>query len=80
MSNQNKKGQSTLANLIDYFNADEKSLEKSKEEEEEEEEEIYDNQKDEIKSLRMSGRFSRVYSYLDKKEDDQKIRSTIVTI
>ena len=71
MSNQNKKDQSTLANLIDYFNADEKSLEKSKEEEEEEEEEIYDNQKDEIKSLRMSGRFSRIYSYLDKKEDDQ---------
>ena len=69
MSNQNKKDQSTLANLIDYFNADEKSLENSKEEEEEEE--IYDNQKDEIKSLRMSGRFSRVYSYLDKKEDDQ---------
>ena len=75
MSNQNKKGQSTLANLIDYFNADEKSLEKSKEEEE-----IYYSQKDEIKFLQMSGRFSRVYSYLDKKEDDQKIRSTIVTI
>jgi len=68
MSNENKKKQSTLTNIIDYFHGDEDSLEQK---EEEEEEEIYDNQKDEINSLKISGRFSRVYSYVDKKEDEQ---------
>ena len=66
MSNENKKKKSTLTDIIDYFHGDE-----DKEEEEEEEEEIYDNTKNELNSLCISGKFSRVYSDIDKKEDDK---------
>ena len=62
MSKNNKnKPASTISKLIDYFNDDE-------EEEEEDEEEIYTNQKNDLSSLGVSGKISRLYSYRDENE------------
>ena len=62
MSNNNKNKQtSTISKLIDYFNDDE-------EEEEENEEQIYPNQTNEMSSLGISGKISRLYSYRDENE------------
>ena len=55
MSNNNKnKPTSTITKLIDYFNDND-------EEEEEEEEEIYNEQNNNLSSLGVSGKFSRLY-------------------
>ena len=62
MSNNNKnKPTSTITKLIDYFNDND-------EEEEEEEEEIYNEQNNNLSSLGVSGKFSRLYSYRDENE------------
>ena len=63
-NNKNKKT-STITKLIDYFNDEE-------EEEEDEEEEIYTNQKNDMISLGVSGKFSRLYSYRDENEIEEE--------
>ena len=66
MSKNNKnKPASTITKLIDYFNDEE-------EEEEDEEEEIYTNQKNDMSSLGVSGKFSRLYSYRDENEIEEE--------
>ena len=65
MSNNNKnKPTSTITKLIDYFNDND-------EEEEEEEEEIYNEQNNNLSSLGVSGKFSRLYSYRDENEIEE---------
>ena len=66
MSNNNKNKPSTITKLIDYFN------DNDEEEEEEEEEEIYPNQTNEMSSLGISGKFSRLYSYRDENEIEEE--------
>ena len=68
MSNNNNKNkpQSTITKLIDYFNDEEEE-----EEEEEEEQEININQKNELSSLGVSGKISRLYSYRDENEIEE---------
>ena len=66
MSNNNKNKPSTITKLIDYFN------DNDEEEEEEEEEEIYQNQNNEMSSLGVSGKFSRLYSYRDENEIEEE--------